>query len=444
MPLSSNVYLNSDTDSFAHVSLTVRWPALIGTAVDDVRLELAALPEGQKKQQGVQLVEDMLAVQRSVASDAIVEPIIAEVPDRDIYNRFITVDGQRQQWSAMGWLDSECLVYRKLQIALEAQPLWRGFDYFARAKNDTFVKSAHAVSTLAERYHKVHVQLATRPPPEVLELLAHELFSTALWGNATDLSLLVTVSMEQLKELQVSAANRDKESLLVNDFKKVWHQLRSDAGGRVDIVLDNSGFELYTDLVLTLFLLDSGLAEQVVLHPKNLPWMVSDVVPSDLPAILGLLADATKFPLYRDDLDFIVHKLHDYLAEGQLIMRTSAFWTTPLPFSEIRKGGEGGGEAVYKDLRASKLVVFKGDLNYRKLTADKVWPYDTPFEVAIGDLAQSHIPLVALRTVKADVIVGLPAGKGEELDKQWKEEHPSDRAHAWSWGGKYAVISFYK
>lgn len=41
------------------------------------------------------------------------------------------------------------------------------------------------------------------------------------------------------------------------------------AGGRVDIVLDNSGLELYADLALADYLVASGLASEVVLHGKQ-------------------------------------------------------------------------------------------------------------------------------------------------------------------------------
>src|SRR5205085_2900262 len=64
---------------------------------------------------------------------------------------------------------------------------------------------------------------------------------------------------------------------------------------RVDIVLDNAGFELFVDLVLTGYLLESGLATHVVLHPKNIPWFVSDVVPRDFADTLNVLQNAKAF-----------------------------------------------------------------------------------------------------------------------------------------------------
>lgn len=68
-----------------------------------------------------------------------------------------------------------------------------------------------------------------------------------------------------------------------------------------------------------------------------------------------------------------------------------------------------------------------------KLTYDCHAPLDTPFPVAIGPLAADNgaPPVCSLRTIKSDVVVGIPAGVGEKLD----EEEPG-----WKISGKYAVV----
>ncbi len=50
---------------------------------------------------------------------------------------------------------------------------------------------------------------------------------------------------------------------------------------RVDVILDNAGFELVTDLVLADFLVSAGLAKQIRFHGKSIPWFVSDVTKQD-------------------------------------------------------------------------------------------------------------------------------------------------------------------
>lgn len=89
------------------------------------------------------------------------------------------------------------------------------------------------------------------------------------------------------------------------------------------------------------------------------------------------------------------------------------------------------------------MIVFKGDLNYRKLTGDLQWPKTTSFKTAIQQLATSGLPILSLRTCKADVVVGLPDGVNEKLIKVYKDAG-NEVGEFWSSSGKWAVISFNK
>jgi hypothetical protein len=215
-------------------------------------------------------------------------------------------------------------------------------------------------------------------------------------------------------------------------------------------VLDNAGFELYTDLVFALFLLDSGLAETIVLHPKSIPWFVSDVLPQDILFIFQSLSDPDYFPSLlakRDHLDYMVEKLVGYHGEGKLIIRTSSFWTTSAYFWEINPSGTHGGSAVCRDLQEAKLTILKGDLNGRKLLGDLRWPRTTKFVDAIGPLASSGVRILSLRTIKADAVVGLPEGTEEVLNTEQTANAKEGSVGygipgAWAWNGKYAAILF--
>lgn len=142
------------------------------------------------------------------------------------------------------------------------------------------------------------------------------------------------MSLEEIKNLQgADVRKKNEEKILVNHIEKAWDVLYADSkqndGSRVDIILDNAGFELYADLSLVLFLLDSKLAKNVILHPKNIPWFVSDVLPIDLVKTINYLKDSSFFPEGREQIDYFVSKLQGYLDDGSLSVRTSAFWTTP-------------------------------------------------------------------------------------------------------------------
>jgi damage-control phosphatase, subfamily III len=268
---------------------------------------------------------------------------------------------------------------------------WRSYDVFARQKISTFRSSRPAVLELAARYKEIIQQLSQQTSEkneEAEKLLFIEMCEICLWGNATDLSLLTSLSYEDIQKLQGSKARKDSEkNIIVNDLEVAYKALKSAKGQdrRVNIVLDNAGFELYVDLILAGYLIAAGLANTVVLHPKSIPWFVSDVVPADFATLLNALADPQTFystpsedekfvntiptPLSETEVDvlsFLFQQWSGLHQEGQLVLRPNRFWTEGgsywrLPVSDTR---------LLEDLKSSELVIFKGDLNYRKLTGD--------------------------------------------------------------------------
>lgn len=331
----------------------------------------------------------------------------------------------------------------------------------------TFRSSRPAVLELATRYHEIIKQLQNKTSKqgdeEAEKILFMEMCEICLWGNATDLSLLTTLTYEDIQKLQGSEARKASEkNILINDLSAAYDVLyQARASGkrerRVDIILDNAGFELYVDLILAGFLVSAGLATNVVLHPKSIPWFVSDVVPADFAALLNALAAPQAFystpsdddlaagktpkplsPTEATELSFLFSHWGTLHAEGQLALRPNRFWTEAgsywrLPTFDAR---------LHQDLQESELVIFKGDLNYRKLTGDAKWDPTTKFTEAIGPMGPgSGVNVLALRTCKADVVVGLPEGKDEEL-RATEGGGGESGQRKWAWGGKWAVISF--
>lgn len=291
---------------------------------------------------------------------------------------------------------------RRIATSFALSKYWKSYDIFAIQKTSTFRSSRPAVVELAGRYHELINQMRKqddRSKKEIAEaekILFLEMCEICLWGNATDLSLLTSLTYEDIQKLQGSEARKKSEkNILVNDLEAAYDTLRNaKAQGKkyrqVDIVLDNSGFELYVDLILAGFLLSADLATNIVLHPKSIPWFVSDVLPSDFAALLNALADPQAFystpsedekvagktptPLSQkevNELSFLFSELSNFHAEGQLILRSNLFWTEGGSFWRL----PGTASRLYNDLKESELVIFKGDLNYRKLTADVKPPF---------------------------------------------------------------------
>jgi hypothetical protein len=328
---------------------------------------------------------------------------------------------------------------RSIQRILNSSKHWQNYDVFKRQKGSTFVKSRAAVEELASRYIQIvaDTRLAqNESKDETRKLLFIEMTEIALWGNATDLSLLANLTLEDLQILQGrEAIQKSQRNIVDNDTDDIWAYLQrtaGQAGRQIDIVLDNAGFEFFTDVLYAAYLLEAGIATSVRLHTKEFPWFVSDVIPSDVESLFEHLESSECFP-GRKCLDQLIPRLRKLFQSGVITTTSDPFWTTPFSFHEMPSKAH----ALFQELQNSYLVIFKGDLNYRKLTRDGLWPHTTTYETALGPLGrESGVRILALRTNKSDVCVGVPTqSKVDALN----EEAPGG---AWIRNGKYAVISF--
>ncbi len=79
------------------------------------------------------------------------------------------------------------------------------------------------------------------------------------------------------------------------------------------------------------------------------------------------------------------------------------------------------------------MILFKGDLNYRKLLGDLNWPLDTSLKVALRGFLPSSI--FVLRTMKCDLAAGLNLTTADAI----REKCPD-----WMINGDYGLIQFIK
>jgi len=253
--------------------------------------------------------------------------------------------------------------------------------------------------------------------------VVHVAAQVALWGNKCDLSISAGASNYQTNVDPIGQAKLLQSNVLGDDdTSQVWRLLASKPQCCVDFILDNAGFELFADLCLAEFLISSGTASRIRFHGKQMPWFVSDVTTSDWLWTLEQLSSSSTAALSR-----LGQRWQQYLSDGIWQFSTHPFWTLPYDFTSMKSAAQD----LYDNLSASDLVLFKGDLNYRKLVGDRAWPTTTPFTVALCEF--SPAPLCCLRTLKCDVVVGLPEGQAELTEA---------RAADWMLTGSYAVIQF--
>ncbi|WP_442942097.1 damage-control phosphatase ARMT1 family protein [Nostoc sp.] len=390
--------LGSEVGSFTEYTVTQRMPAIarkviaennfsseINTSLENLATELPA---------------------------GYVQPLLKKTAvDFSAWNTYLELyKGQR--WLDVPWFFAETYFFRLiLEITNYFRPgVSQGVDPFELQKSQSLEVSLDSIILLCDRANNWLNNSQLKGESNQTALIA--LLYFALWGNRVDLSLWSASESDRSRfDIQTQLAH-----ILVNDASQVTELLTNSQGGRIDFVVDNAGFELVCDLCLVDFLLSSGLANRVYLHLKPHPTFVSDAMIKDVHYTISFLA-ATG----NQQLTSFTQRLQDNIASGRLVLSEDYFWTSPLAFWEIPN-------SLKNELGNASLVIVKGDANYRRLLGDRHWELTTDIADIVCYLP---VPMVALRTLKSEVAVGL---KPEVIEKVAKSDS------SWLTNGQWGVI----
>ncbi|XP_076782887.1 damage-control phosphatase ARMT1 isoform X6 [Arvicanthis niloticus] len=319
------------------------------------------------------------------------------------------------------WLPNSLLVRRSSSTC----PPIHDFDVFKESKDENFFESQDSIEALCRHL------LQLKPVKDLGENQIQDEFfkflQISLWGNKCDLSLSGGESSSQ-KDNIINCLQDLKPFILINDTESLWallSKLKKTAETpvvRVDIVLDNSGFELITDLVFADFLLSSELATEIHFHGKTIPWFVSDVTVRDFNWIVEHMKSSNLESMSTCGINW-----ETYVRMGKWVYHDHAFWTLPHPYCMMPQVAPD----LYAELQKACLVLFKGDLNYRKLMGDRKWKFTFPFHQALSGFHPA--PLCSIRTLKCELQVGLQPGQAEQLTAS--DPH-------WLTTGKYGIFQF--
>lgn len=180
-----------------------------------------------------------------------------------------------------------------------------------------------------------------------------------------------------------------------------------------DIVLDNSGYEVFTDLCLADYIISKNLASTIRIYVKTIPWFISDVTAHDFNWILKQLKDNE-----NPTLETLGERWARYIKTGTWQIVENSFWTLPFEFIYMPKVEPD----LYRKLSEAKVAFFKGDLNYRKLFGERNWDPATLLDEGLQGFHPTK--LCILRTIKADIVCGLVEGLAENIevkDPKWME-----------------------
>lgn len=344
--------------------------------------------------------------------------------------------------------------------------------------------------------------------------------------------------VELLQEREKAASLAQDANLIGNEVARVEAHLRrlldpKDTGNgtrQVDIVNDNVGVEVVSDLCFGLWYVEqmeklgeAGASGRVVYHVKPMPYYVSDVTPRDFDLTMTELeaaytdehfeADAAKRATLRAVLEPFVARVRACFASGRFAVEADTVWSQPSEYRDLpprvlnryfytqhvatpaaaangvaaaleATGSPTSPEGLYRMNKVvvhprSGLVLFKGDLNYRRLIGDRYWDrsdfatslapsdkadlhvvpqgysaeetavmaeltQDTPasalmdapsFHEVMSAYWPSHaVPVCSIRTIKSECCVGVPGDVKSKLDQEL--------GIGWRVTGKYGEILF--
>ena len=362
------------SNTFAHNTMKVRVPKII-REVQELNPDYPA-----------SIQRSLDALRESLESDARIPMLDLPTPDYDDWLPSYKAH-EGHTWLNTDWFFAEIFFYRHL---IQAVRWWETeHDPFAPKKESELV--SEALWALVNRALAIEKEL---PLEEHLMMLLH----SALWGNRIDLSF--PASMAHGHEVI-------DDDLLTDDSVSAINYLLK-ARGTVHLIADNTGSELAMDMVLVDTLLES-VAQQVILHVKMHPTFVSDATVADV----LILLDAFATGQHGDSVQQVGERLRAALTDGRLRLAPDSFWNSSYLLWQLPP-------RLTRLFQEAALVIVKGDANYRRTVGDALWPTDTPF-AAVTDYFPA--PLLALRTLKSDTLVGLPNGMAEQLeaiDPQWR------------------------
>ncbi len=324
----------------------------------------------------------------------------AQAPDFPVWQEVI-VPLLGMNWLDIPWFFAEVYFYRRI---LDISGYFSsgdtcGVDPFLYQKQEGLKSELADVRRVVSLLD--HWQSPNLPDTEAML----EVLLASLWGNQVDLSLWpVDESGRSARSGEQHNANR----LILDDAPAATAAfLNSPKPRRLQVLVDNAGLELVYDLVLADLVLSRALVERVTLQVKFHPTFVSDATRGDINWMINIL-------LGDSDPRVVAFacRLSAFLDNGQLEIKDPVFWTTPLPLWEMPA-------ELSETLGRASLIISKGDANYRRLLGDRLWDPSIPLNQILTYLPA---PLLALRVIKSDLIVGMPADQIDSLyrlDPHW-------------------------
>ena len=313
-----------------------------------------------------QVHEEIYKFAEKPPKNANLEKIEDDLPDIHLWHLRLEEYVKQHNGVQPNYLDApllwtECVFYRTLASIFHRSTYFKDFDAFAKIKRGALLDAEAAATKLIEVTAGIshRIQAGKSTCEEEFE----NFLQFAVWGNCFDLSCSVFASASTNDYHLVD--EEKKSRVIANATNAIFEHFKTLPSKTTEItfVLDNSGLELLGDLCFVEMLYQTGLIEEnskIVFHHKAYPWFVSDVIRSDFTWTLDAFQNKFKSEVVRrmgQRWNYLLNDKKDWE------LRTHAYWTSPYPFFEMTRLAPD----LYEELSKSNVVIFCGDLNYRKL-----------------------------------------------------------------------------
>jgi Damage-control phosphatase ARMT1-like domain len=318
---------------------------------------------------------------------------------------------------------SEFYLYRRINEAFRY--FETGYDMFVQQKAQGLIDAIPAINEIAT---KLPVILSGANLGDALTIA----IQTSLWGNKMDLSLwpaglrksdTASATVDTPGAISFGSTLSAGKKFILDDHTSAVVSLLSELHAQgpsskreIGIIVDNAGYELFSDMLLGHCLLELGAATSIRFFTKGHPTFVSDATNADFMETIDFLASSPSAPTAELAGQFSAH-----LDGGRFVLDSDLFWCQPTAFWDMP-------DSIQDKVELCKLVFVKGDANYRRLLGEREWAIDTP---ASDILSYWPVPVCALRTFKAEIGCGISREKVSEV----QAADPT-----WMVGGRWGVV----
>ena len=344
-------------------------------------------------------IREALLELKAALTSGTIQPLQEATSDKALWDED-TQPWWGKSWLEIPWLLAETYFYRKLLEAVGYfQPgPWTERDPYHRMKSGEIKKSLAPFLADYEQMDDGYDQAGFS-----------NAIAKALWGNRSDLSNLQHYDTD---------ASTHHQQIIRNESETVY-QLLKKRPAKIAYFFDNVGREFYFDLAFIQYLIKGGFVESITFYLKNQPFFVSDAMPADYDLILDRLEGSGS-----DKAIQLAADLKAWTQAGIITVEDPPFLATSRDFQQLP-------ESLSAQLATYDLAILKGDANYRRVIGDRHWDPTIDFADVTAYFPTS---VVSLRTLKAELIVGLTSEQLEDFQKNAESD--------WMINGKRGMISF--